>query len=151
MEVGVANLIEEKTMLDGVESFGDVYRDHCRAERRFSFIEAVSDSRDGGEEGCSSRVLGSKAVLGWGRGERRREEGKNKTLKDLRGRAKEGDGAVRGGDRGGFTGLRDGNNKGLFPNRGEVRGLDREVKKRGEVGDGTSTKVDFQRRHFQRY
>ena len=80
-------------------------------------------------------------MLGGGGGERRSEEGEEESFEDFRGRAEEGDGTVRGGDQGGFTGFRDRDYVGLFPDGGEVRVLDREIKERSEERGGASTKM----------
>ena len=128
-------------MLDGVKRFADVDRDCCRAERRFRAIEAHGDTGGGRKEGSSSGVSRAEAVLGRRRRERGGEKRKKTSLKDFRGRAKEGNRAVGGGQEGGFTGFGNRDDKGLFPDTREVRFLDREVKEGGEVGDGASTEV----------
>ena len=125
MEVGAADLIQEEAVLDCIKCLADIDGDRGSAERRFLLVEASCDASDGRKESSDGGVLGAKTVLGAGRGERRRQERENKTFKNLRGRAKEGDGAVRSRVQGGFTGLRDGNDKGLFPDRGEARGFNR--------------------------
>ena len=143
VELGVVDGVDEKRVVDGVERFTDVDRDCCRAERRFRAIEAYSDTGGGRKEGSSSGVSRAEAVLG--RRRRRRERGGEKreetAFENFRGRAKEGNRAVGGGQEGGFTGFGNRDDKGLFPDTREVRFLDREVKEGGEVGDGASTEV----------
>ena len=48
---------------------------------------------------------------------------------------------VRGRDRGGFTRFRDGEDKGLFPDRREVRRIEGKVKQGSKVGNGAFTKM----------
>ena len=132
VKVGAADHFQEKAVLDGIEGLADVDSDRGCPERRFSFVEARRDSSDGREESSGSGVAGTESMLGRRRRERRGEKGKDQTLKDFRGGAQEGDGAIRGRREGRFTGLRDGNYKGLFPNGGKVRVFYREVKEGGE-------------------
>ena len=112
-------------MLDGVERFADVDGIRRSPEKRFLFIEARCNSSDSREESSGCRVAGTEPMLRRRRRERRREEGEDQGLKDFRGRAQKGNGAVGGRKEGGFTRFWDGNYKGRFPNGGKVRVLDR--------------------------
>ena len=87
VEVGAADYVQEKAMLDGIEGFADVDCDRGCPERRFRFIEASCDLSDGREESSGSGVAGTEPMLGRRRGERRGEKGEDQTLKDFRGRA----------------------------------------------------------------
>ena len=141
VEVGVADLIQEEAVLDSIKRLTDVDGDRGSTERRFLLVETGGDPSDGREESSGGRVAGAETVLRRRRRERRGQEREDKTLKNLRSGAKEGDGAVRGRVQGGFTGFRDRDYEGLFPDRGEVRGLYRKVKERSKEGDGATTEV----------
>ena len=85
-----------------------------------------------GKESGGGGVAWAEAVLGRGGGEGG-EEGQDTAFKNLRGGAKERDGAVGSRDGGRFIGFRDREDEGLLPNRGEVRRLEGMVKEEGEV------------------
>ena len=126
MKISVADLIEEQSVVDGVECLRDA-NGSC-TKHRFPLVEALGNASDSGEEGSNSGVGGAKTMLGRGKGEGGGEMGEDEALKDLRDGAEEGDGAVRSREEGGLTGFRDQDNKGLPPHRGNIRGGNREVK-----------------------
>ena len=131
VKVGAADHVQEKAMLDSIEGLADVDSDRGCPERRFSFVEARRNSSDGREESSGSGVTGTESMLGRRRRERRGEKGKDQTLKDFRGGAQEGDGAIRGRDVGGFVRFRDGNDSSTFPDGREFSVRDRKIKEGG--------------------
>ena len=60
---------------------------------------------------------------------------KDKSFKDLRGRAKKGDWAKGGTDIEGFVRLRDREDKGMFPDSGKIRMSKGEIKEVSEEGN----------------
>ena len=95
VDVGVADLVEEKSVVDRIEGLADVDADGGGAQRGFPLVEAVGDTRDSREESSYARVGRAETMLSRGRGERRGNEGKDKTFEDFRDRAEERDRAVR--------------------------------------------------------
>ena len=80
-------------------------------------------------------------MLGREAGEEGEEDGANKTLKNFRGGAKEGDGAIGNARGRGFVRFKDRDDEGRFPDRREIGVGKREVKKRGKKGDAEGTEV----------
>ena len=73
--------------------------------------------------------------------ERRRQKRKKTALKKFRSRTKKRDGTIRSGNRRWFSRFRDRKYQRLLPDGRKDRMTDREVKDRGEVGDGAWPKV----------
>ena len=141
MEVGIADGVEEKRVLDRVESFRNVDGHSSCSKRWFGSIEAIGNARDGWKKGSGSGVVGTETMLRGGGRESRGEKRKDASLQKFGGGAEERDGAIGGRDKGGFVRFRDRDDESLFPDRREVSVEDREVKERGEVRDGTGTEV----------
>ena len=80
-------------------------------------------------------------MLRRGDSKRRREKRKETALKKLRGRTKERDRTVRGGNRRWLPRLWDRENQRLFPDRRKNRVADRKIEDRGKEGDGAWPKV----------
>ena len=118
-------------MLDGVKSLRNVNSHRGSAKGRLPLVEAFGDLSDSGKESRSGRVEGAEAMLGRGGSKSRREKRENEPFKNFRSRTEEGDWTIGGRDKGGFVRFRDREDEGLFPDRGEVRVFNREVKERG--------------------
>ena len=71
-------------------------------------------------------------------GEKKRAD---ETFKDFRGRAKEGNGTVGGAEMGRFTWFKDGKDKGMFPNSGEVGMVKGKVEEGGKEKETVGAKV----------
>ena len=106
-EIGVADLLEKKGMLDNIEGFADVNGNNDRPQGWFLLVEAVGDVRRCREKSSHAGVVGTEAVLSRCRLEMRRDERKHETLENFGGGREEGDWTVRGGEMSGFTGFRD--------------------------------------------
>ena len=78
-------------------------------------------------------------MLKGGFGKGGKEKRADEAFKDFRGWAKKRDRAVRGAEIKGFTGFRDREDEGVFPEGGEVGMGDREVKEMGKVGNSFGT------------
>ena len=135
MEVNVEEAFEEERVAYSIEGLRQVGCCHDSSEWRFSLIEAVRDFGGEGEEGGNRGTGGAKAVLKRGLRKRREEERTDKTLEDFRGGAKKRYGAIGGAQVKGFTWFRDREDEGLFPDRGEVRVREGEVKEKSEKRD----------------
>ena len=63
MKIGVADGIQQERVLDGIESFRDVYGDSRCTERWFRSVEARGDASDGRKESSTGRVVRAETVL----------------------------------------------------------------------------------------
>ena len=149
MKVRFTYGIEEERVLDSIEGFRDIYSNCRGTERRLRGVEARGDACSSGKESSNRRVVRTEAVLGGGWRERRREMGENATFEDFRGGTEEGDGAVGGRDGSRFTGFRDWQNDGLFPDGRHFRLTNRQVKEMSEKRYSPTPKV-FKMDHCNR-
>ena len=92
-----------------------------------------------GEEGGNGGMVRGETVLGGRVRKRGGEEREKKTFKDFRGGTEKGDGAVRGGKGGGFTGFEDREDVGSFPDSREGSEINGEVIEGGEIGNTFGT------------
>ena len=102
-------------MVDGIERLGEIDGEGGGTVGGLTLIEAGGDKGGEGEEGGGGRVPGAETVLGMVRGQGKVEVGEDEALEHFGGRAEQGDRAVATAEVGRFTGLRDGEDYGLFP------------------------------------
>ena len=134
-------MVEKLGMIDRVEGFTEVGRGHDGAGRRFPLVEAPCDLVGQRVKGGDGGVARGEAVLVRGAGEVGKDEGTHKTLKNLGGGAKEGDGPIRNTLSRGFIGFQDRENKGGFPDSREGGMGGREVEERSEEREGKGAEV----------
>ena len=108
-------------MVYPVECFGEVGRGNHSAKWGFSLIKSRGDFCGKGKEGGYGGAAMEEAVLGRGARKSRAKERKDKSFKDFRSRTEEGNRAEGSANVKGFVRLRDGEDKGVFPDGGEIR------------------------------
>ena len=119
MEADVGEAVEEDSVVDGVKGFRQIHRSDNgskRATRVLPLIETLYYLRSDREEGGGTGVARGKTMLVGGAGEV--NEGADEAFEDFGGGAEETNGAVRSTEVRGLAGFGDGENKGVFPDRG---------------------------------
>ena len=106
-------------MAHTIERLQDVNRHDSCASRRLLPIKAVDSRRDDRKERGGARPERPKAMLRASKRNRRGSDVREKeTLENLDGWGEKRDGAIRGAKIGWFTGLKDRDNVGYFPDGG---------------------------------
>ena len=103
---------QEEIMIDNIERLRYVQADDAGSSRRFRCIKSLGCGGDEWKKSGGGGMKGGKAMLGGrameGRGERREKD----AFEEFGSRAKKGDGAIGGRDRGGFPRFKDREDKG---------------------------------------
>ena len=128
-------------MVDPVEGFREVGCGNHSAVWGFSLVKTRGDLRGKWEEGGNGGPTMEEAVLEGGPWKRRAKKGKNKSLKDFKGGTKERNWAEGSAYIKGLVRLRDGEDEGMFPNRGKIRMGKGQVEKESEERNTLRTKV----------
>ena len=104
-----------------------------RADQVLSLVKVLSNFRGERKKGSDTGTTRGKTMLV--RRARERHQRTDQTFEDFGVRTKKGDGTVRGTKVGGFTGFKDREDMGDFPNSGKVRVVYGEIKESGKEGD----------------